>query len=360
MKLRVFTCCLISLSTVSVFHVVGEEESGTPLSIKLESSQPPETLNRFGLSYRMGFNIPVHMRNFGSFSSAPNPKRNLDNSPYNYDNGYVYPDAGTPNSGVTHYWGYSGFTYNGSSQLPGNGTILMQRTSSAGLNSEGRENDPQSGLELTYNRELGRNKNLRWGLEAAFNYMNVSIDDSRPLAGNASLRTDAFALQVPESLMPPPGYQGRKNNPGVVIGSTPQSSETLILETVTGSRKLDADIFGLRLGPCLEIPVSKHVSVGFSGGLSLAEINSNFRYTETIQAGPVKLPSTRGSGSNNDLLAGGYVEGNVSCSLNRSTGVFAGVQFQDLGQYSHKINSREAVLDLGKSIFVTLGLSYSF
>jgi hypothetical protein len=361
MNNRVLLSCVVSLSTIAIFHVVGEEETGIPLAVKLAKNPPPaEALNRFGLSYRMGFNVPVSFRNFGRFS-MPNPRHNLDGAAYNFDNGYVYPDAGTPNSGTTHYWGYTGSTYNGGSQLSGNGTILMQRASSPGLSSGTSEDDPQSGVELTYNRELGRNNTFRWGLEAGFNFMNVNLADNHPITGSASLLTDAFPLLVSEGLMPPAGYQGRKNSPGVVIGVTPQSStESAIPEIVGGSRKLDADIYGLRLGPYLEIPLSSRFSVGFSGGLSLAEINSDFQFTETIHAGSVTLPSTQGSGSHNDLLVGGYVEGNISCALNHSTGVFAGVQFQDLGQYVQSVNGRDAVLDLSKSIFVTLGISYSF
>jgi hypothetical protein len=308
----------------------------------------------------MGFNIPVSFRNFGSFA-MPHSGHNLDGAAYNFDNGYVYPDAGTPNSGTTHYWGYTGSTYNGGSQLPGNGTILMQRASSPGLSSGSSEQDPESGFELTYNRELGRNDHFRWGLEAGFNFMNVTADDSHPIAGNGSLLTDAFPLLVPTDLMPPAGYQGRKNYPGVVIGATPQSSTVSgIPEIVTGSRNLDADVYGLRLGPYVEIPLGSGFSATVSGGLSLAEINSDFRFTEIIHAGAATLPATQGSGSNNELKVGGYVEGNLSYELSHSTGVFAGVQFQDLGKYIHSENGRDAVLDLSKSIFVTLGISYSF
>ena len=378
MKNRMLVSCVVSLSAVAIFQVLGEEETGIPLAVKLAKNPPPaEDLNRFGLSYRMGFNIPASFRNFGRISmqnpghKLSNPGHNLDGAAYNYDNGYVLPDAGTPNSGTTHYWGYTGPTYYGGSQLPGNGTILMQRAtstklgSSASLGSGTSEDNPQSGLELTYNRELGRSKNFRWGLEAGFNFMNMTVADSRPIRGigSESILTDAYPLLVSEGLMPPAGYQGRKNSPGVVIGATPQSSTvSSIPEMVSGSgsRSLDVDIYGLRLGPYLEIPLGGRFKASLSGGLSLAEINSTFQFNETIHLDSTLLPSTRGSGSHNDFLAGGYVEGNISYALNPSTGVFAGVQFQDLGKYTHSENGRDAVLDLSKSLFVTLGISYSF
>lgn len=361
MKNRVLASCVVSLSAVAIFQVVAEEETGIPLAVKLAKNPPPaETQNRFGLAYRMGFDIPASFRNFGRFS-MPHRQHNQDGAAYNFDNGYVYPDAGTPNSGLTHYWGYTGSTFNGGSQLPGNGTILMQRTSSSGLSSGTSEDDPQSGVELSFNRELGRNDHYRWGIEAGLNYMGVNVSDGRPITGAASVLTDAYPLLVSEGLLPPAGYQGRKNLPGVVIGATPQSSSiSSVPETVTGPRTLSADIYGLRLGPYVEIPLGKRFSASLSGGLALAEINSDFRFNETIRLGPATLPSAQGSGSHTDLLAGGYIEGNISYALNHSTGVFAGVQFQDLGKYTHSENGRDAVLDLSKSIFVTLGISYSF
>ena len=130
-------------------------------------------------------------------------------------------------------------------------------------------------------------------------------------------------------------------------------------ETVTGPRTLSADIYGLASG-CRWKSAGQAFLGHLSGGLALAEINSDFRFNETIRLGPATLPSAQGSGSHTDLLAGGYIEGNISYALNHSTGVFAGVQFQDLGKYTHSENGRDAVLDLSKSIFVTLGISYSF
>jgi hypothetical protein len=35
-------------------------------------------------------------------------------------------------------------------------------------------------------------------------------------------------------------------------------------------------------------------------------------------------------------------------------------QFEDLGTYTQNLNGKQAALDLSSSIFVTLGLSYSF
>jgi hypothetical protein len=374
MRRRSLPLYLISICTVAAFHGAGEPESAEIRPLRLQPPPPPSR-NRFGLSARVGFNIETRFRDLGPVPRLfprlnPAALMNLDGERYNYDNGYVFPDAGTPNSGLTHYWGYQGFAYGGASQLPGNGTILMQRASSGpmvsqGFDSMGREDGALPGLELTYNRELGRDSSFRWGLEAAFNYMNVSARDDQPLraARSTTVLTDAYPLLVPESLLPPAPYEGRKNTPGVVIGATPQSStDSTTMQTAMGSRgmEFDADVFGFRLGPYLEVPVGGKFTLGLSGGLSVAEINSDFSFTQVLRSGSLVVSSSRGSSSHNDTLAGGYVEGTASYSFTPKAGIFASAQFQDIGEYSHAVQQKEATLDLSQSIFVSLGFSYSF
>src|SRR5437016_4113912 len=59
--------------------------------------------NRFGVSYRMGFNISARFENLGGFAALTfdnnptNPQRTPNNQPYNYDNGYIYQDATAAN-----------------------------------------------------------------------------------------------------------------------------------------------------------------------------------------------------------------------------------------------------------------------
>jgi hypothetical protein len=67
-----------------------------------------------------------------------------------------------------------------------------------------------------------------------------------------------------------------------------------------------------------------------------------------------------GSGSHQDWQAGWYGAGNVTYRLGKSWEVFGGVQYQDVGKYSHKENGRKAVLDLSKSLFVVAGVNLSF
>jgi hypothetical protein len=60
------------------------------------------------------------------------------------------------------------------------------------------------------------------------------------------------------------------------------------------------------------------------------------------------------------LLAGGYVGANVSYALSKSWSALAGVQYQNLGRYKQNLGSKQAELDLSKSVFVNVGFGFSF
>jgi hypothetical protein len=338
---------VILLGTLSMLTQTASAQSAS--AIKLD---PPkeESLNRFGISFGMSFNATVDFKHFGAFAPPTSSRLTPDGDPFNYDDGYVLTDSSGNLLGYTRYWGYDS-----SSQVPGDGTILMHRASSTGGTAKDRDDDPQLGFEFTYNRELGRNEKLRWGLEAAFGYMNVSVNDSHPIP--LTRLTDAYPLGL---VVPPPApyYHGANLSPegNPVIGATPVTSTAgNVLASLTGPRNFDADLYEFRLGPYLEIPLGRKWAVTLSGGLALVDVNSDFSFKETFGISPVA-----GSGSHSDLLVGGYAASNISYKLNEAWGLFTGVQFHVVGNYSHRESGRTAVLNLGETVFLVFGASYSF
>jgi hypothetical protein len=230
---------------------------------------------------------------------------------------------------------------------------------------------PQSNFELTYNRELLRGKGWRAGLEAAAGYGWLSVHDSRPLAADVNVASDAYAMPID----PVTGYgitrfadypgphQGDFVHPTGLLSdvATPLPGQVVPGgASITGSRQFDADLFGFRFGPYFEVPLSRRVSLDFSGGLALAYVNSTFKFNQTVTIAGVETQSQSGSGSHSGWLPGGYVAGNISVTLSDKWALVDGVQFEDLGTYTQNLNGKQAVLDLSNSIFVTLGLSYSF
>jgi hypothetical protein len=330
-----------------------------------------ESPNRFGFNYRMGFNAQVNFKNLGGFTMPT--RLTPDGIPYNYSDGYVYQSAFTGAPNLTWNWGYDAAPAPYKQYTLGDPNVIFhQFTSPANASSTGNENTPQSNFELTYNRELLRGKGWRAGLEAAAGYGWLSIHDSRPLAGDLNVASDAYAVPIdPETGYGisnfghdyPGPHQGQFAPPNALLGdvATPLPGQVVPAgASITGSRQFDADLFGFRLGPYFEVPLSRRVSLDFSGGLALAYVNSTFKFNQTVTIAGVGTQSQSGSGSHSGWLPGGYVAANLSVALSDKWALVVGAQFEDVGIYTQNLNGKQATLDLSNSIFVTLGLSYSF
>jgi hypothetical protein len=61
-----------------------------------------------------------------------------------------------------------------------------------------------------------------------------------------------------------------------------------------------------------------------------------------------------------DVLPGGYVSGQATVKLTKGLNVFAGLQFQSSDDYKITAGSKQADIDLSKSLYFSTGLSYSF
>jgi hypothetical protein len=328
-----------------------------------------DKLNKISLSYRMGMNITVDFKKLGGFPALSDPGP-ATGSAFNrsYDNGsYNRVDSSGNRGGTTWYWGYES-----ASQLQGNSLTMESSSSEANAVSKNRENDPQHGLELSYSRQLYRHKDLRIGLESAFGYTLVDVADTHTVFGTVNRITDAFVIPGGVSVVPSAPYHGTFSGPGALMSSAPERNTTVISHdsVITGERKIDSDVFTLRLGPCLQVPVYKDLSFLLGGGLTLLAANTEFSYHETVtlsDTGQVSGPRSS-SGSQTDFLVGGYVSGTISYAITREVGIFAGVQFQSAGRsvtdsrlVNHQsVTQKESILDFSQSILLVFGLSYSF
>ena len=127
---------------------------------------------------------------------------------------------------------------------------------------------------------------------------------------------------------------------------------------ITGPRELDAQLYNFKVGPYAEIPLNEQWALQFRGGLALVEVVSQFNYSEQSNL-PLPGP-TSANGSHSGLQIGGYAAANLVFAFNDSASLFAGGQFQDVGNYTQNLNGRQAVLNLTRSIFVAIGFSYSY
>jgi hypothetical protein len=146
------------------------------------------------------------------------------------------------------------------------------------------------------------------------------------------------------------------------VSASPASSTTDVSQeaSITGPRDFSADLFNFRFGPYFEVPLSKSIAFTLSGGFALMYVNSEFSFSETVTVSGVGSVERHASGTGSGWLPGWYAAGNFSFALSEAWSLVAGAQFQDVGQYTQTLNGRQATLDLSKSIFVTVGLTYSF
>ncbi len=317
--------------------------------------------NRFRLSYRMAFGISAEFKNLGGFNrSNPGPatggavNRTYDNGFNRVDSTGNAPLPGTTEP-VTTFWGYDS-----ASQVVDDTIVMSSSSAAANLSTGDKENDPHQGFELIYSRAFSQTESLSWGLEAAVGMTFVSISDNQSLSGPAQRISDVYPTF---GIIPPAApFSGTFTGPGPMIGSTPSRTVAIIPdgETVTGKRSIDANVYGLRLGPYLEVPLLRRLSAGVSAGLALAMVNSEFKFNEKVTV-PGATPSlTSGKDSSTDVLFGGYVGVNASYALTQSVSLFTGFQYQHLGKFNQKAGGKEASLDLGGAMFWSLGLGYSF
>jgi len=131
-------------------------------------------------------------------------------------------------------------------------------------------------------------------------------------------------------------------------------------------RDIDAHVFTLRLGPYVELPLNDKFSVFLNGGLTLGVGYTKFSYNETVTisdpAYDVTLSSRRrrGAGSETDFLVGAYAGAGLSYALTKEINLFTSAQYQAAGHTTNREGGKEAILDLGQSIIVAFGVSYSF
>lgn len=337
--------------------------------------------NRLTFSARFGFNISARFKGLGNLPAGLVNTRSTPTPGYqfNYDDGYAYPDSSGSYDGLTWFWGYD---EKATQFSPETTRFLMHRsTPTQDITSPWADDDPSLGAELSYVRLLGARGDLRYGFELAANYLNLCIHDHGTFRGNA-LRTPY--VNSPLSEDPPfdsggdyrepppvlsdsgPWYQPR-NNVGYLIDNdfAPAGSPEVVPGgvIVSGKRQYEADLWGFRLGPYLEFPICKRVTMSLVGGLAVAIIDGEAAWQEQITI-PINqgawVASGSGSGSDAEVLWGFYAGANLAYQLSERWSATVGAQYQNLGKYQHAFGGREVEVDLSRSVFLVFGLSYKF
>jgi len=333
-------------------------------------------LNRMNFGFRMGYMMTVKFKALGGFPamSDPGPSSGTHQDHF-YDDGYVVRDTRQVNDHYTWNWGFnSPGQVQAGAETPYGSIVLHSSSSPATAESTSNE-DPQIGLEFTYQRQLGTIKNWTWGLEGSFNFTQVSAHDTHTISYIQDRTTDTYALDGLNPYMPPPAPP---NTPymGAPGGGYPGGGGPLIIDepasrvvdvvpggaTIVGDRLLNAFVYGFHIGPYLRAPLGRRWAVTVSGGLAIVVVNSSYTYTETVSMSDVPGTTVTHSDSaaHSDFLAGGYVSGRLSYALRSDMDLYAGVEYQNVGLYKQSAGAKEAEVQLDGNLFVSVGLSFSF
>ena len=331
--------------------LIGVLLMGTGVSVLAEQDKYTylDSTNRVTLSLRFGLNIHAKFTGIGSAGGAGH-----------YFDGYVLTDSTGNYLGYTSYWGYNNASqYN----YPPNNTFSFHRPAATGITSEISDSDnPYPGVELTYDRQLGIKEDwhhMRYGVEGALNYMKISMNNNSSY--NAAVTTDTYPFGGIAGQQPLPGFQGSfSGNPGDPVLVVPGTSTTTPGGTLQTQDHFDADLWGGRLGPYVELPLTKNFDLRLSGGLAVGLLNGNGSWQEKFYLNGNTIGTLSGGGDDFDALWGYYVSLDATWQINHRWSLDGAVQFQDLGTYDHNFGGRGVELDLSRSLFVELGVSYSF
>jgi hypothetical protein len=307
--------------------------------------------NHFGLSLNFGLNIRADFTRTAGAGMVPSTI-DLPGGGHTYSDGYVHTDSSGDAGGQTWNWGYQN-----SSQVSGDSIAFHGVIDSAAPAVHGATEDPQMGFELTYGRDLGKWKRVTWGVEGAFAFTDIHIKDTRTLQSSVSEVTDTYSLG---GITPPSApYAGNSQGPGPLLGDTPSRSTSVENSVTTGSRTLDGNLFGFRLGPYINVPICSRFDVQLGGGLALGIADTTFSFDETTSSDGGVIHE-HASTSGTDGLIGGYVSGRFSFAITHRFSVFAGAQWESLGDSTRQVDGRSARLDLSSSVFLNLGAGISF
>jgi hypothetical protein len=313
---------------------------------------PPDSddwTRHFHIGAMVGLNVSGNFHMNGTFGvSGNNPSKGI------YDDGYIRPDKSTGNDGYTSFWGY-----NNQSQV--NGQNLTMHATSGYTASDNASSDagPSPGFDLAYGANYWYWKHARVGWELGFDLLPISLSDSKVLTASAKQTTYVFNTGNP--LLPTAPYQGGSSGSGILIqdNNLVSSNSTTSGASVTGSRRLEAMIYSVRLGPSFDWDLGSHVGMSLSAGPVLGVVSGEYSYNEIINSGGV---SSRSSGSfdNVSVQYGGYFNATFTYHINESVDFYLGAQYMGMNDYQISGPGRTASLDLSSQVYLSAGISWPF
>lgn len=337
----------IVIITLGVNPIVWAADNGT-------ASENP---NRFRASAQFLFNISARFYHQPTMSNPGDPT--LSGIDRIYDNGYVRVDDSGNAGGMTWNWGF----YDNSSVV-GTSLQLKSVSSPADGTSQKKEDNPQYGFEIGYGRVLhtfnSGTRGIRLGIDGAFGVGFLNIKNNTTISGRVSGVMDTYDLSgLP--IIPFAPYYGSSPVPGgpvpLLISDRPVTRTPIdIPATATEYGKIDGTLYGFKLGPFVEFPLSDKVNLQVRGGFASILADSEFSFRETVSTGATRT----GSIDKDKWLFGGYAEAQISVDLSKHWQWFLSGGYQNVGDYSLGVGGKSVNVKMDGIFSLMTGFSFTF
>lgn len=131
---------------------------------------------------------------------------------------------------------------------------------------------------------------------------------------------------------------------------------------VTGDWKIKGAYFTLKVGPEMKAMLTRSIGLSASVGVAGSYVGSTYTATESFKVDGVAAPIVAPTQFSNktELLSGYYANIDAVWALNERSGIFAGVSYEKLGDYTQSVGGRTAKIDLGSTAGIRGGLNIKF
>lgn len=309
-----------------------------------------------------GYFVRFSARSLFNVRASVDVQAQTPQTPGNYDNGFVLPDAGGTASGLTWNWGYQT-----DDQLQGD-ALNFERYSNvprAGVFA-GEKNDPALGGELIFGAEFGRfdvrEREWSWGVEIGYGFNPFKVSNTSSASGTVQYL--AASHSVNGIVVPVAPYSGTFDGPGPLIDLNP-SSTTSISSAATSNfdGTLKSDLHAFKFGFWIDAPFAEDWSVALSMGYSSILADSELQIYETFGIANGAVPgidttdtTVTGSGWRN----GFYAQLRLNWQFSKRVGAFVGGDFQYNNRFKFSGAGRDVTLDFTGTYGALVGLTFNW
>jgi hypothetical protein len=302
--------------------------------------------NRLSISARIGFNIDAGFSH--SYGTLGGGRTTPDGDPYNYDDGYVYPDVAATTE--TWYWGYDD-----AGQIVGTDILMSRTVSTSGGMNDMEGSTPTVGAELTYSHMLEFDEKYRFGLDFSVGFIPLDFEEHGQVTALNETTTDRYALLGGPGVPGAP-YEGTFLGAGYLISTTPNDSTVSYApgETYDVDSELQGFLWSTRIGPFLEYPLGEHLNLHMALGLSLGILDVDAEW-QTSGSTPES-----GGGHDAELLTGGFIGADVYWEFEEDWHIGTGLEFEYLNDWEQDFGNGTYALDFTRMYYLNIGLMHEF